>query len=95
MDTKQIIEYKKQIIQEELQKVIPPGFVLVLWSQVKSEHQPQVNIFLDKDVDFIMKVGYLLPTEPNKQKIFDLLVFNGIKLIIFKISGRLKWGFGA
>jgi len=84
MDTKQIIEYKKQIIQEELQKVIPPGFVLVLWSQVKSEHQPQVNIFLDKDVDFIMKVGYLLPTEPNKQKIFDLLVFNGIKLKRYK-----------
>jgi len=93
MDTKDLINFKKQRIEEEIQKIIPPGFS---WSAYPTEkerqkYSPNRSVaeenwreFLGQDLDLIMQVGYVKPTNPEYAKAIGNLRYFGGKLSNYK-----------
>jgi hypothetical protein len=93
MDTKDLINFKKQRIQEEIQKIIPPGFS---WSAYPTEKERQKyspnravaeenwREFLGQDLDLIMQVGYIKPTKLEYTNAIGNLRFFGGKLSNYK-----------
>jgi len=93
MDTKDLINLKKQRIEEEIQKIIPPGFS---WSAYPTEkerqkYSPNRSVaeenwreFLGQDLDLIMQVGYIKPTNPEYAKAIGNLRYFGGKLSNYK-----------
>lgn len=93
MDTKDLINFKKQRIEEEIQKIIPPGFS---WSAYPTEkerqkYSPNRSVaeenwreFLGQDLDLIMQVGYIKPTNPEYAKAIGNLRYFGGKLSNYK-----------
>jgi soluble lytic murein transglycosylase-like protein len=84
MNTKDLIELKKQRIQEELQKLVPPGFHLFPPPKMRGDSYDKLDKFLGKDTEFLMQVGYLTPTNKGYDTALQHLRFFGGKLKDYK-----------
>lgn len=87
MDTQQIIELKKQRIQEGVEKLIPPGFSLSKYpSPEKRTSDVYVNLdkFYGIDQDVLMQVGYLQATKKDYDDAITHLRFFGGSLGKYK-----------
>jgi muramidase (phage lysozyme) len=62
METVDLVQYKKQRLREELQKLVPPGFNLFPPPKNRGNTYDNLDKFLERDTEFLMKVGYLVPT---------------------------------
>lgn len=84
MDTKSVIELKKQKIQEELEKVIPPGFHLFPHPKIRRDIYDNLDKFLGIDETFARQVGYLTATDKGYDIAIQNLRFFGIELKDYK-----------
>ncbi len=80
METKDLIQIKKQRIREELEKLVPPGFHLFPPPKNRTEVYDKLDQFLGRDADFTMQVGYLSPTDKGYNFAYQNLRFFGGKL---------------
>ena len=84
MNTKDLIELKKQRIQEELRKLVPPGFHLFPPPKMRGDSYDKLDKFLGRDAEFLMQVGYLNPTNKGYDIALQHLRFFGGKLKDYK-----------
>lgn len=83
MDTKQILDFKKQRIQEGLEKLIPPGFSLSKYPSPEkraSDVYEKLDKFYGIDQDVLMQVGYLQATKKDYDSAITHLRFFGGRL---------------
>lgn len=86
MNIQDLNNLKQQKIQEEVQKVIPPGFS---WSAYPSTDKRKkghdiLDEFLGQDKDLLIQVGYIQPTNPDYDKALTNLRFFGGKVENYK-----------
>lgn len=84
MDTKDLINIKKQRIREELEKVVPPGFHLFPHPKIRRDIYDNLDKFLGIDETFARQVGYLTATDKGYDIAIQNLRFFGIELKDYK-----------
>ena len=84
MDTKDLINIKKQRIREELEKVVPPGFYLQPHPKNRRDIYDDLDKFLGIDETLSRQVGYLLATDKGYDIAIQHLRFFGLKLKEYK-----------
>lgn len=84
MDTQDLIKIKKQRIQEELYKLVPPGFHLSPPPKNRGTTYENLDRFLDRDTEFLMQVGYLYATNKDYDTAIQHLRFFGYSLSNYK-----------
>lgn len=84
MDTKDLIEIKKQRIREELEKLVPPGFYLQPHPKKRTEIYDKLDQFLGIDETLARQVGYIVATNKGYDQAIENLRFFGIKLKDYK-----------
>lgn len=84
MDTKDLIEIKKQRIREELEKLVPPGFFLQPHPKKRTEIYDKLDQFLGIEETLARQVGYLNATNKGYDEAIQNLRFFGIKLKDYK-----------
>jgi len=84
MDTQDLIIIKKQRIQEDLYKLVPPGFHLSPPPKNRGTTYENLDRFLDRDTEFLMQVGYLYATNKDYDTAIQHLRFFGYSLSNYK-----------
>lgn len=84
MDTQDLIKIKKQRIQEELEKLVPPGFTLQPYPKNRTRIYDELDKFLGIDETLAREVGYLVATNKQYDLAIQNLRFFGVKLRDYK-----------
>lgn len=80
MDTKDLVQIKKERLREELEKLVPPGFFLQPPPKNRGEIYDDLDKFLGIDQDLSMRVGYLVASNKGYDTAISHLRFFGLKI---------------
>lgn len=84
MNTKDLIELKKQRIQEELQKLVPPGFRLYPYPKNRENYTDEIDAYYAQDKQLLLQVGYLNAENSDYDTAIQNLKFFGGTLANYK-----------
>ena len=84
MEALDLVKIKKQRIQEELQKLVPPGFHLQPPPQNRTSIYDDLDKFFGRDPELMMQVGYLVATNKGYNLAIEHLRNFGLKAAQYK-----------